>query len=225
MNVIAFSLWGDNPRYTLGALQNASLAKIVYPDWVCRFYVGVDTPVYIRELLSDFDNTEIVETDEDGSEAYGMFWRFRAAADPKVTNLIVRDCDSRLWFREAKAVEQWLASDKDFHIMRDHEYHNAVILGGMWGVRNGLLQGIEGMMSMCGLGDYWQADQEFLRDVVYRHVEPYAFVHDERFDCNGHKFPTKRNPKHFVGQAYAGCGRILDATEYFQDFIKGEMNA
>jgi len=226
MNVIAFSLWGDSPRYNLGALQNASLAKIVYPDWVCRFYVGVDTPMYIRELLSDFDNTEIVETGEDGSKAYGMFWRFRAAADPKVTNLIIRDCDSRLWFRESKAVEQWLASDKDFHIMRDHEYHNAVILGGMWGVRNGALLGIEGMLEMYGAGDYWQADQEFLRDVVYDTAAPNAFVHDEFFNLQtGHKFPTKRNPKHFVGQAYAGCGRILDAEEYFQEFIKGEMNA
>ena len=37
MKVIAFSLWGDNPKYTLGALQNLSLAKLVYPDWVCRF--------------------------------------------------------------------------------------------------------------------------------------------------------------------------------------------
>ena len=55
MKVIAFSLWGDNTRYTLGALQNASLAKLVYPGWVCRFYVGSDTPKYIVDMLLEFD--------------------------------------------------------------------------------------------------------------------------------------------------------------------------
>ena len=226
MNVIAFSLWGDSPRYTLGALQNASLAKIVYPNWVCRFYVGTDTPEYIINLLSDFDNTEIVRMNEAGSTAHGMFWRFKAASDPKVLNLIVRDCDSRLWLREAKAVEEWLASDKDFHIMRDHEYHTTQILGGMWGVRNGLLKDMENLISSYKTGDYWQADQEFLKAVVYPIVEGNTLEHDEFFNrVTGRPFTGIRNPKHFVGQAYAGCGRILDAEEYFQEYIKGDMNA
>jgi len=34
--IISFSLWGDNPIYTQGAIRNAELAKEVYPDWVCR---------------------------------------------------------------------------------------------------------------------------------------------------------------------------------------------
>ena len=66
MKVIAFSLWGEDTRYTLGALQNASLAKIVYPDWVCRFYVGKSTPEYIVDLLFEFDNVEIIPMKEEG---------------------------------------------------------------------------------------------------------------------------------------------------------------
>ena len=66
MKVISFSLWGDNTRYTLGALQNASLAKIVYPDWVCRFYVGQSTPRLVVEMLKEFGNVEIVRDGGDG---------------------------------------------------------------------------------------------------------------------------------------------------------------
>ena len=44
MKVIAFSLWGDNPKYNVGAIKNAELAKVVYPGWVCRFYVGASVP-------------------------------------------------------------------------------------------------------------------------------------------------------------------------------------
>ena len=35
--IIAFSLWGDQPKYTVGAIKNADLAKEIYPDWTCRF--------------------------------------------------------------------------------------------------------------------------------------------------------------------------------------------
>ena len=37
--IIAFSLWGSNPRYLRGALHNALLAPSIFPDWTCRFYV------------------------------------------------------------------------------------------------------------------------------------------------------------------------------------------
>mgnify|MGYP003632097429 CR=1 FL=1 len=222
MKVIAFSLWGDNTRYTLGALQNANLAKVVYPEWVCRFYVGQSTSRIIVDMLREFDNVEIVEMEEQGDWT-GMFWRFIAASDPNIEVLIVRDCDSRLWFREKEAVDEWLASDKDFHIMRDNQQHGVPILGGMWGVRNKLLYNIEEMIKEYSKGDFWQVDQNFLRDVVFPIVADQAFIHDEFF--GGNPYPTPRDENHFVGQAYAGSGKILDAEEYFQDFMNREYNA
>lgn len=222
MKVIAFSLWGDNTRYTLGALQNASLAKVVYPDWVCRFYVGTSTPKHIVDLLLQFDNVSIIPMAEKGDWT-GMFWRFEAASDPDIDVLIVRDCDSRLWFREKAAVDEWLASDKDFHIMRDNNQHCSAILGGMWGARNKSLTTMVQLIGEYNKGDYWQVDQNFLRDIIFPEVRETSFVHDEIFDKK--PFPTARDPLHFVGQAYAGCGRILDGEEYFQDFMRREYYA
>tara|TARA_R110002124_G_scaffold116567_1_gene273189 strand:- start:7267 stop:7935 length:669 start_codon:yes stop_codon:yes gene_type:complete len=222
MKVIAFSLWGDNPKYTLGALQNLSLAKLVYPDWVCRFYVGQSTPRSIVAMLKEFDNAEIIEMDEAGDWT-GMFWRFLAAGDPNIDVLIVRDCDSRLWFREKAAVDEWLASDKDFHIMRDNPQHGIEILGGMWGVRKRLLFNIRDLVNNYTKGDFWQVDQHFLRDIVYPFVKDNSFVHDEFFANN--PFPTPRDEKHFVGQSYAGTGKILDQEEYFQTFMRREYDA
>ena len=57
--IIAFSLWGDNPMYTIGAIKNADLALDIYPDWVCRFYVGKSTPDEIILELTKRKNTEI----------------------------------------------------------------------------------------------------------------------------------------------------------------------
>jgi hypothetical protein len=44
--------------------------------------------------------------------------------------LMSRDSDSRIIPREEAAVREWLASDRIFHIMRDHPYHCIPILGG-----------------------------------------------------------------------------------------------
>jgi len=214
--VISFSLWGGDPRYTLGALQNANLAKIVYPDWRCRFYVGTSVPNSIIELLRQFNNVEVVSMLERGDWT-GMFWRFLVASDPEVEVAIIRDCDSRLWFREKLAVDEWLLSNKDFHIMRDNPQHGIAILGGMWGVRNKLLYNMRNLIDSYTKGNYWQVDQNFLRDVIYPIVADKAFVHDEFFEKK--PFPYLRNEKHFVGQAYAGCGKILDQEETFQQFV------
>jgi len=197
MKVISFSLWGDNPVYTQGAIRNAELALTVYPVWVCRFYVGTSTPEDVVSKLEGMDNCEVVRKDEEGDWT-GMFWRFEAAADPTVDVMLSRDCDSRLNSREAAAVDDWLSGTSSFHIMRDHPYHTTEILGGMWGAR-GMVSNIQEAMDKFEKGDFWQVDQDFLK-TIYAQVRPFACVHDEFFENK--PFPTKRKGKLFVGQAY-----------------------
>ena len=180
MKVIAFSLWGDNPKYTVGAVNNAKIAKDLFPDWTCRFYIAHDVPQHIVQQLGQLDSECCPMA---GSGWNGMFWRF-FAADSHDT-MISRDTDSRLSEREKSAIDEWLDSDKDFHIMRDHPYHATEILGGMWGVRNGVLKGIKGMIKEYNKGafdDKYQVDQNFLKEIVYPMVKDNALVHDEFFE-------------------------------------------
>mgnify|MGYP001337059175 FL=1 len=201
MKIIAFSLWGDNPKYTMGAIKNAEIAQSLFPDWTCRFYIGPDVPQYIVKQLTDLDS-ECCPMG--GSGWNGMFWRF-FAADSHDT-MISRDTDSRLGLREKAAIDEWLDSDKDFHIIRDHPYHATEILGGMWGARNGILKGLKSMIQKHDNGtfdDKYQVDQNFLRDVVYPMVKDRAVVHDEFFEKK--PFPEHAEPRtnsYFVGQVY-----------------------
>lgn len=218
--IISFSLWGKNPRYTIGAIRNTELAKEIYPDWICRFYTGEDVESHIKQRLLDND-AEIVEMG--GGDWNGMFWRF-LAANKKCDVMISRDSDSRLSYREKMAVDDWLASDKDFHIMRDHQYHATEILGGMWGVRNGLLNGIIDMIANYDTREFdnkYQVDQNFLKEVVYPLVHNKAMVHDEFF--TRHPFPhSRRDKSFFVGQAYDQDDKILDADGNFKNYLKQE---
>lgn len=53
----------------------------------------------------------------------------------QVELLLSRDLDSRINEREVAAVSEFLASEKHFHVMRDHPAHSAPIMGGLWAAR------------------------------------------------------------------------------------------
>ena len=199
--IISFSLWGDNPKYTVGAIENAKLAETIYPDWICRFYIGKSTPNEIVKQLFTYTNTEIILMNDDGNWT-GMFWRFYACEDSDI--MISRDTDSRLSMREKLAVDEWIDSEKNFHIMRDHPYHNTVILGGMWGCRNGILKNIKHLIDNYKKGDFWQVDQNFLRENIYPIVKNDSMVHDSFFRMEIHRkdFPSPRLNREFVGDVF-----------------------
>lgn len=197
--IISFSLWGDNPTYTQGAIRNAELAKEIYPDWICRFYIGKSTPNDVIENLKSLDNTEVLLMEVDGDWT-GMFWRFYPASDSDVDVVIVRDCDSRLNNREKEAVDEWLKSDKGFHIMRDHPWHNTEILGGMWGSKKGTIDDMKNLIDSFIKGNFWQVDQNFLREFIYPKIKHNTLVHDEFFEKK--PFPSERPFSIFVGQAF-----------------------
>jgi hypothetical protein len=199
--IISFSLWGDNPKYTIGAIRNAELTPIIFPGWISRFYCGLSVPTNIIETLKSLPYTEVIMMDVDGDWS-GMFWRFYACDDSDI--MLSRDTDSRLSNREKLAVDEWLNSDKDFHIMRDHPYHTTEILGGMWGVRNGLIKNIKTIIDDYVKGNFWQVDQNFLREKIYPLVVNHSFIHDSylNYNSNSKKFPSERINKEFIGDTF-----------------------
>jgi hypothetical protein len=211
MNIISFSLWGSDPTYCIGATKNAELASIIYPGWITRFYCGNNTDIKCINDLTKIPNTEVYLYNKKG-EWYSMFWRFFAADGDDI--VISRDTDSRLNERERDAVNSWLNSEYDFHIMRDHPWHNYKILGGMWGARNGILKGIvnkinEYIKTDKFINDY-NVDQNFLRDYIYPLVKEKAIIHDPFFD--NLPFPTKRIGRQFVGQPFNADDTERDLT-------------
>lgn len=196
-------MWGTNPKYTIGAVRNAELAKTVYPDWICRFYVGQSVPSEIVEKLESFDNTEVVKMEEGGNWT-AMMWRFLPASENDVEVMLSRDCDSRLNYREKAAVDEWLSSDKGFHIMRDHPYHGTQILGGMWGAKKGVVPNMKEFIERFPKGEFYQIDQIFLAQIVYPMVRYNSIVHDEfhKYDNHRKNFPTERINKEFVGDVF-----------------------
>lgn len=220
-NIISYSLWGDKPIYWKGALFNIELAKKFFPDFICRFYIDDRCDNNLIDSLRQ-SNTEIVIVDE--TKRYqGMYWRFEASQDDDVDIFLCRDCDSRLSERERVAVDEWLLSNKDFHIIRDHPYHTVPVLGGTWGCRNGLMK----KLNIKSLIEKWRItrtseivkiaghrnhsieafgdDQDFLSGIIYPLVKFTTFEHSDfsiKFFNDVNIIKSSRYNYEFIGDVF-----------------------
>jgi hypothetical protein len=151
--IISFSLWGHDRGYVLGALANAKLAPVLFPDWICRFYCAEDVP---QKVLADLKALGCEIVMKKVTMGYrGLFWRMEVADDPTVERFIVRDTDSRLTPRDAVMVNEWEVSGEWAHIIRDSESHGAWMLGATWGLINGKLPPFRDLLE-----DFWEDWEE-----------------------------------------------------------------
>lgn len=202
-NIISFSLWGTDAYYIEGAIENAFLARHIYPEWMCRFYVDASIPKDVIERLVQL-GAQVIQFNEASRDNYGLFWRFFVANDPTVDRFLCRDCDCRLNVKERVAVEEWIESNQCFHIMRDSVIHSELILAGMWGGIAGVLPDIREKSEEYyrSYGDRW-ADQHFLREEIWPLIKPYSLTHDSHYELGNSKpFPrygTIPRPGHVGG--------------------------
>uniref|UniRef100_A0A0G4GUK4 Uncharacterized protein n=1 Tax=Chromera velia CCMP2878 TaxID=1169474 RepID=A0A0G4GUK4_9ALVE len=205
---ISFALYGKNPKYVLGALRNLELQKMYFPGWVVRIYHDHSVPKEALEAL-EREGAELILVDSIKGSTAGMFWRFLVADDPTVDRFIVRDVDSRLGGRERAAVNEWIASGRYGHTIRDHPAHTDIsINGGMWGARHGLIKDMEGMVRAWSQKDAFMEDINFLIDKIWPILETDVMQHDSygctKFTKNTRPFPTRRSRNHeHVGQVFA----------------------
>ena len=210
--IVSYSLWGSDPKYTVGAVRNAQYLQTYYPSWIGKFYVDITTPKGIIYQLESYENIIVVERPEVG-DWRGMFWRFEAAFDEDADVVVFRDTDCRLCNRQAAAVDEWVESDKLFHIMRDHPYHQFPILGGQWGVKKNDKFDMKSLIL-----DYYNnnsvnkygTDYEFFITTLYPLIKDDCLEHDEFFQ--GQPFPTPRdwsgNAPVYIGEPFDGDDKL-----------------
>jgi hypothetical protein len=203
-HVISYSLWGANPRYLRGALDNALAAPVHFPGWVLRFHVDETVPADLLQALRDL-GAEVAVQPPGQRLRLRLGWRFQVANDPGIGRFLVRDADSLLGPRERAAVQAWCASDCWFHAMRDWWSHTDLLLAGMWGGVAGVLPPLLPMLEQyaSGLMETRNIDQWFLRDRVWGYVRDSILVHDRCFRPEGAQpwpVPAPAGSNEHVGQ-------------------------
>lgn len=213
--IISYSLWGNEPFYTVGAIQNAKQNPEIFGnEWTSRFYIHKDVSSDIINQINAYENVEIFIVNENPDWS-GMFWRFWCISDPTVDISIFRDTDSRPSQRDYYAVKEWLdSSSKTVNIMRDHPYHTDCIMGGMWGCRNKQLINhlnnqfdLDENLNIKTIIKTWKdnkkeestkgIDQKFLREMIYPFFttqnDTYVFDAFPHYNCFSRRFDEQRH--------------------------------
>jgi len=213
--LISFSLWGADPLYLRGAVHNIRAAAEYYPGFRVRIYtddpdaldeaarsVAVDGACDAQSFAARLRVPIEVIAMPSNVGIRGMFWRFLAASDQQSDPILIRDCDSRLNPREAAAVAQWLESGRKFHVMHDHPHHAGwPMLGGMWGVRGGVLTDMEQRIAAWGLWDAKPDDMRFLAASVWPQAQSDLIHHASVLTgAPAIPFPSHAPWTGFVGQ-------------------------
>jgi tetratricopeptide (TPR) repeat protein len=130
--IISYSVWGKQKAYLLGAAINIDLGKKLFPGWISRIYTSASIGEEMLNLYHQL-GAEVVLADELLPRVPPYFWRFMAASSPDTRYFLCRDADNRISQEEVGLVDEWLASEKKFHVIRNHILHDDLILAGMWG--------------------------------------------------------------------------------------------
>lgn len=192
--VIAYSMYGSKPMYLRGMVQNARLAKVIYPGWEVWVYHDSTNTTLLDELRSH--GAKLI--DMKGSRVPKMQWRFLTMNDRSVERFISRDTDSRLTLREKAAVDEWVKSGKPYHTMRDHPQHGVFLLGGMFGMaKTPASLNVEKEILKFSTSNAKQVDQNFLNGPFRKFIKTADVFQHDAFLCQRFPgsigFPTERD--------------------------------
>jgi tetratricopeptide (TPR) repeat protein len=213
-NVISFSLWGTAPFYGYGAMINLVLARTIYPDWTCRFYVDAAVPRACVDFLAD--NGGDVRRIEDEYPGVGLFQRFLVMNDRSVGRFLVRDCDARLSAAEAELVRQWINSGYPFHVVRDHVLHNELMIGCLWAGRTDCGIDIVDLMRRyfgSAPNAKYGHDQRMLGLMLWPLIRRHCLVHDKHYRLPGVHSVALTDPHSRFGAGHQNIAAVRAEAE------------
>jgi hypothetical protein len=187
VNAFSFCLYGTDTRlYHRGFLENLELVKRYYPGWIVYVYLGTDVAPEFREYFLRDPIIRVRDTGTTG--AVLMIHRFFAIDEPDVDVCFFRDADSRIHWKDRWAINDFMRSNYNAHVIRDNVQHTAMIMGGLWALRRNALK-----TSMRSIFEGWTPvyagnghpdkldghgmDQNFLLKTVYPLVQSTLLVH------------------------------------------------
>ena len=217
MKIISFCLYGDNPLYTEGALINLEYAKIVYPEWKCRFYCDRNSvpPRVLRELEQGGGELILMEDACRELNYAPSLWRMKPFADSSCSHFLVRDTDSRLSFREKAAVDEWIASGKTLHLLHDHKAHVSPVMAGLFGAKGNSLPDFARLLDRYMQSDTYLRfglDQRFMNRVILPLFAEDYLSHNDMLDQHDSTLRHIRFPvleKNFLAADQSFVGQTI----------------
>ena len=217
---------GSWNKYTYNMVANILIAQKIFPDWQIYVYYDQSLKPNIINFLKRSTNVVAKDmTDHWLSKKDKMMWR-NLAMDEDIDIVCIRDCDNWLSYREKVIMDDWIASDKNMHIIRDHCWHAGKIGGGLWGRKKELELGMESLMK-----EYFNnntrhtthsgEDQDFLTVNFYnKYYHTTAVYIGEQYDNYGKFLPRGHHPNE---PDIRVINQLINYNDYVNDKSKTEV--
>ena len=207
MKVFSFCLYGSNPKYTLGMIENIKIINEKFEEWYTYIYYN-NVPEDILNKIKEYTNVVLLESEY--TQAKTMLDRFKPIDNIDVEVMMVRDADSRIHDRDCWAINEFLNSNKKLHIIRDHSGHRRPIMGGLFGIKKGLIEfNIKDKIKSYELNNEnkYDVDQNFLEEYIY----PIALKNND-YLLHGNKIYANEinTPFPFPVKNNDFCGQVVD---------------
>ena len=121
MKVFSLCLYGTEPNYYTGLLENIAIIKEHYPEFTIVVHKGFCDPTWVIP-----EGVEVNITNREG--AINALLRYLSLCTAEVG--FVRDTDSRITARDRWCIDEFLKSDKSYHSIRDHYWHQSKLMAG-----------------------------------------------------------------------------------------------
>ena len=226
----SFALYGQSEKYWRGMLENIRLIRTEFPTATILVHYMDDVPsAFFKEALQ---STRIILWRLCSNEPNKMVQRLLRLNYFEQGAFFIRDADSRVTARDAHCIRAFLASDKQYHAVRDHPYHKSRIMGGLFGYKKGaqwptplpfssLFQ--EWRQGQSGDAAQYGLDEAFLRDIIFSRIKHTLLLQS---DCIGHTnedvVPIGRplaDDTDFVGNVYEIEGSQFRPTFRYKEHV------
>ena len=207
VKIFSFCLYGRNPKYTLGMIENVKIINGKFNGWYIYIYYN-NVPENIIEQLQLYNNVVLIKSTYTNHKT--MLDRFKPIDNVDVDIMMVRDADSRIHDRDLWAINEFINSDKKLHIIRDHRCHQRPIMAGLFGMKRGFVDfNIENAIKIFERqnADAYQVDQNFLEQFIY----PIAIKTND-YLLHGNKIAENENSIPFLYPVVNRdfCGQVID---------------
>lgn len=219
MKVFSFCLYGTEPNYYLGLLENIKLIREFFPEFDIFVYRGVCDPSWTFP-----EGVTVIDT---GLEGLGnTVHRYKPLQFAEVG--FVRDADSRITERDRWCIRDFLESPYSYHMIRDHIWHKSRLMAGLFGWKKPLAFDIE-----IPTNTWYGCDEHYLANAVYPRIASDLVVHTNIYAFPGEhsrRIPDMKDPTDFVGNViwngnpkFTSIPNMVDVVHALQSHDQHEL--
>lgn len=179
MKVFSFCIFGNKKKYLLGLCKNIEIINEKFPDFYIWIYAGNDIPEEYIIKYKSYKNIKYIETEYNNRFLTCM--RFFPIDESNIDLFFSRDTDSRITNRDIWCINQFIKSDKTYHVVREHYFHKALIMTGIFGAKKNININInlsekfnEIKNELC---ENYNIDVDFVNKFLYNSIKNDLLIH------------------------------------------------